>query len=79
MTGYYEGEAERLKGITEVIRIATTYFVNTQPIEGGARTPHQLWPLPWDKAEEGRVIETISEEEQERRQKLQDDFLIKNF
>jgi len=78
MQGYYEGEFDRLKSTAELIRRATTYFVNTQPIEGGARTPQQLWPFPWDKEIEAHV-EIISDEELQRRQNAQDEYLMKNF
>jgi hypothetical protein len=67
MTGYNEGENERVKSLAELIRISTTLLVNTQPIEGGSRTPHELWPLPWDKVSE-KIFEIISEEEVKRRE-----------
>ena len=76
--GFFEMEADRFRRKAELIRTATTYIVNTQPIEGGARTAQQLWPFPWDKEEEGKV-EVLTEEEAKRRQEAQDAFLLKNF
>jgi hypothetical protein len=77
MSGYYEAEAEKVRSITELVRLATTYFVNTQPIEGGSRTPQDLWPLPWDKKEE--VTDTIPDEEKKQMQDKQDEILKNNF
>lgn len=76
--GFFELETDRYRREAELIRTSTTYIVNTQPIEGGARTQKQLWPFAWDKEEEG-VVEIISEEEARRRQNAQDDYLMKNF
>lgn len=74
MAGYNEGESERIKGIAELIRTSTYLLWNTQV--DNKITPDELWPFSWDKNEE-KKIEAISEEEAARRQKAQDDYLMK--
>jgi hypothetical protein len=77
MAGYNEAETERVKALSEIIRRATTHLVNTQPITDGPVTPYELWPLPWDCASQ-IATESVTEEEKQRRQQAQDNFLTGN-
>jgi len=78
MGGYNEGESERIKSIAELIRKSTSILWNIQVDRNNKLEPSELWPFAWDVKKDA-VVEIISEEEKQRRQKEQDDFLIKNF
>jgi hypothetical protein len=68
MAGFNEGENDRIKSTAELIRTATTILRNTQPMEGGALSAHQLWPFSWDKEAEEPVELAMSEEERLKRE-----------
>lgn len=66
MGGYNEAEAERIRAITEVMRISTTLAVNIHLAKDDKITAAELWPLPWDNEGEPAVKEEVSEEEQKK-------------
>lgn len=71
MTGYNEGEYERVKEMTELIRRSTWYLWNIQvAAEDKAQTPADLWQMPWDKEESG-IAETVSDEDMKRAEEKQ--------
>lgn len=74
LTGYNEGENEKIRYFTEVIRLATTILWNIQVTSDDRREPERLWPLPWD--EKKRVTE-MPEEEVKRIIELQIAYLEK--
>lgn len=75
MAGYNTGETERTKILAELIRTSTTILHNVHQVEdSGLKTARELWPFPWDKTEAN--YEEVSQEEYDRRQKAQDDFLM---
>jgi hypothetical protein len=66
MTGYNEGETERIKSLAEIIRTATWLLWNIQVgIEDKTDNPAGLWKLPWDNKAEGEQMK-ISDEEQKQ-------------
>jgi hypothetical protein len=67
MTGYREGENERLKDTMELVRSSTTILLNIHLAKEDKITAHELWPFSWDK-EENTPVEIISQQEKERRE-----------
>jgi hypothetical protein len=77
MGGYNEGEFERMKSLSELVRTSSTLLWNTQVEVQERLQPYELWPFSWDKFTEVK-IEKISDEERKLRQAKQDDFLLHN-
>lgn len=68
LTGYIEGESDRIKNNAELIRTSTAILWNIQVGKENKLTPEELWPFPWDKATDGGKEEVLSEEEVKRRE-----------
>lgn len=67
MAGYREGENDRSKDISELIRASTTILLNIHLAKEDKVTAHELWPFSWDK-EENITVEIVSQEEKERQE-----------
>jgi uncharacterized protein (UPF0276 family) len=76
VTGYREGENEKLKDTAELIRSSTTILLNIHLAKEDKVTAHELWPFPWDK-EADIKIEVISQQEKERREAKMKEILNK--
>ena len=73
MTGHAELENERVKSLTDIIRLSTTILWNVHQTDvKDTKNPQELWKVPWDnqqQEEEGDLITDL------QRKKTEDDLL----
>lgn len=62
--GFNNQENERIKVLAGLIRTSTALLWNIQVAREDRLPEHKLWPLPWDKNEEGIVV--IDDEERKK-------------
>ncbi|MCX6303289.1 MAG: hypothetical protein NTW82_14020 [Bacteroidia bacterium] len=80
LSGYIEGENNRMRSIAELIRTATTILWNKQIGKENVLPAEQLWRFPWDSANiETEELGEESLKEREKIQETQTKFLMDNF
>lgn len=72
MTGYNEGESERVKCVAELIRRSTWLLWNIQVGEDQKiMDPADMWRFPWEMKENGEKKE-LSDEEKQRAKEFEE-------
>lgn len=77
MTGYTEGENERIRAVAEIVRTSTALLWNIQVDAKSKLGADELWPFPWEKKEEpGEQIpdEKIKDFDERQKKYLTDNF-----